>query len=102
MVKMTVRSLALTENNSTRITETNSLKFPRSDGRNLFIYWEGPKPPIISLLHEIIYLHGGKHKSYRIISLADENISNYILLPSYYNEFSLQRRMPNAQSLQTN
>lgn len=53
--------------------------------RNLFFYWEGPQPPLISLLRELIFKHSSAGKGYNPVFLSDSNISDYIEVPHFYH-----------------
>ena len=65
-----------------RVNKTN-----RQD-RNLFFYWEGEVPSLISVLRELIYQWSDGGKNYEPILLNDSNIKDYVDLPVNYDRLS--------------
>lgn len=53
--------------------------------KNLFFYWEGPQPSLISLLRKLIFKHSNEGENYKPIFLNDANIADYIDIPEFYN-----------------
>lgn len=54
--------------------------------KNVFFYWTGDDPcPLILLLRELIYKHSGHGRNYKAVYLTDENIRDYITIPTHDN-----------------
>lgn len=53
--------------------------------KNLFFYWEGPQPSLISLLRKLIFKHSGGGDNYNPIFLNDANIADFIEIPKFYD-----------------
>ena len=60
--------------------------------KNIFFYWEGPVPPLISVLKKLILLHSNQNKNYNPVFLNDSNIESYIKVPHHYKKMSYTHR----------
>ena len=53
--------------------------------RNVYMYWVGNEYKLILILRRLIYLHSKNGKGYNVILLNENNISDYIDVPNYFN-----------------
>lgn len=60
--------------------------------RNVFIYWEGDEPPLISILRELIYKFSNNEKNYKVIFLNDKNIEQFIDLEPHYWKLAVNHK----------
>jgi hypothetical protein len=56
---------------------------PISD-KNVFIYWEGDTPPLISVLRDLIYSFSNKGNNYKVNFINDSNVNEYIKVDENY------------------
>lgn len=52
--------------------------------KNVFIYWEGNTPPLISVLRDLIYSFSNKGNNYNVNFINDLNVNEYIKVCENY------------------
>ena len=57
--------------------------YPKSN-KNVFIYWEGKTPPLISILRDLIYKFSDKGNNYNVNFINDLNVNEYIEVSDNY------------------
>ncbi len=54
--------------------------------KNVWVYWTGQKPQLIDMLLNLMEQHSKKGRGYRLHILNDNNLRDFITVPSYFDK----------------